>query len=190
MKMFTQRTNARLSVHSLVAILAAVGIVSACGTSCPKGTEGRGEDCVQIGSSEVAGASGSGRAVSAGVGGRGGAAGSLTQQFDPQTIWQCSKSAGGACTSCRTDVDCPTHVCLQGVCMDCRQTTECGADEQCLSNRCVPDRKPSSVWTTGGGGLTTTGGFKLQTTIGAPQPLGQATTTGFKLSVNTIGPTR
>jgi hypothetical protein len=93
------------------------------------------------------------------------------------------KNGAGDCTSCKQDADCPKHVCEQGYCMDCREASQCAAASSCISNRCVPERKPSSIWTTSGGGETSGPGFKLQISAGTPAPAATASTTGFKFSV-------
>jgi hypothetical protein len=103
--------------------------------------------------------------------------------IDPTTQWMCMKNAAGGCTSCKQDADCPNHVCEHGYCMDCRDASQCGAADSCIENRCVPERKPSSVWATSGGGQTSAVGFKLQVSVGVPAPVASASAYGFKLSV-------
>jgi hypothetical protein len=107
----------------------------------------------------------------------------MPQMIDPTTQWMCMKGATGDCTSCKQDADCPKHVCEQGYCMDCRDVSQCPAANSCISNRCVPERKPSSLWPTSGGGQTSATGLKLQVSLGTPAPAATASTTGFKLSV-------
>lgn len=102
---------------------------------------------------------------------------------DPMVTWMCTKNSAGACTSCQQDRDCTSQVCELGYCMDCRDAGQCDAAASCVSNRCVPDRKPSSIWTTAGGGLSTANGFKLQLGIGTPSPAATAAATGYQLSV-------
>jgi hypothetical protein len=103
--------------------------------------------------------------------------------IDPATEWMCMKSSAGQCTSCKQDNDCPKRVCEQGFCMDCRDTSQCAAAETCISQRCVPDRKPSSIWSTSGGGQTSSQGFKLQLSVGTPSPAASASASGYKLQV-------
>jgi hypothetical protein len=95
----------------------------------------------------------------------------------------CMKNNAGECTSCKQDNDCPKRVCEQGFCMDCRDSSQCSAAESCISNRCVPERKPSSIWTTSGGGQASAAGFKLQVSVGTPAPAGNAAASGYKLSL-------
>lgn len=103
--------------------------------------------------------------------------------IDPTIEWMCTKNTKGECTSCKQDTDCQSHVCERGYCMDCRDVSQCGAADSCIANRCVPERKPTSVWATSGGGQTGAVGFKLQVSIGVPAPAATASAAGFKLSV-------
>ena len=103
---------------------------------------------------------------------------------DPAVAWMCTKNSAGNCTSCQQDDDCATQVCERGFCMDCRESTQCmSVAASCISNRCVPDRKPSGIWTTSGGGLSTADGLKLQLSIGTPSPAAAASNSGYRLSV-------
>ena len=70
-----------------------------------------------------------------------------TTSVDSTTQWMCTKNTAGECTSCNQDADCPSYVCERGYCMDCRDLSQCGAANSCIANRCVPERKPASVWT-------------------------------------------
>ena len=106
-----------------------------------------------------------------------------TTPTDPTVEWMCMKNGAGDCTACKQDADCPTDVCEHGYCMDCRDASQCDAANSCISNRCVPERKPSNLWTTSGGGQISTIGFKLQMSVGAPAPAADAAAPGFKLSV-------
>lgn len=108
---------------------------------------------------------------------------STTPAVDPTVDWMCMKNGAGECTSCNQDADCPSHVCERGYCMDCRDVSHCGAADSCISNRCVPERKPASVWGTAGGGQTVALGFKLQVSVGVPAPAATTNAPGFKLSV-------
>ena len=108
---------------------------------------------------------------------------STTPAIDPTVEWMCMKSGAGECTSCKQDADCPKHVCEHGYCMDCRDASQCGAADSCISNRCVPEREPSTLWATSGGGQTGAVGFKLQVSVGVPAPAATADAPGFKLSV-------
>jgi hypothetical protein len=102
--------------------------------------------------------------------------------IDPAIHWMCTKNAAGECTSCKQDTDCGTHVCERGYCTDCRDTLQCGAANSCISNRCVPTRKPSSVWLVSGGGQTSAAGLKLQLSVGMPTPVTEAAGGGFKMN--------
>jgi hypothetical protein len=95
----------------------------------------------------------------------------------------CMKNHAGECTSCKLDSDCPKRVCELGFCMDCRDASQCSAAESCISNRCVPERKPSSIWATSGGGQASATGFKLEISVGTPAPAGYAAASGYKVSV-------
>ena len=106
-----------------------------------------------------------------------------TPAVDPAIEWMCMKNSAGACTSCKQDTDCPKHVCEHGYCMDCRDASQCGTADSCISNRCVPERKPSALWDTSGGGQTNAIGFKLQVSVGVPAPAANASALGFKLTV-------
>jgi hypothetical protein len=102
---------------------------------------------------------------------------------DPNIQWMCAKNAAGECTSCRQDADCPSHVCQQNYCMDCRDASQCGVAASCISNRCVPERKLSSLLQVSGGGQTNASGLKLQLSVGMPTPATSAAADGFKLSI-------
>jgi hypothetical protein len=106
-----------------------------------------------------------------------------TTPTDPTVEWMCMKNGAGDCTACKQDADCPKDVCEHGYCMDCRNPSQCDAANSCISNRCVPERKPSNLWTTSGGGQISTIGFKLQMSVGAPAPAADAVAPGFRLSV-------
>ena len=106
-----------------------------------------------------------------------------TTPADPTVEWMCMKNGAGDCTACKQDADCPKDVCEHGYCMDCRDSSQCDAANSCISNRCVPERKPSNLWTTSAGGQISTGGFKLQMSVGAPAPAADAVAPGFRLSV-------
>jgi hypothetical protein len=177
--------------------------LAACSGKCPAGTVAQGKFCrkesaltadAAVDEAGGPGSSGSGGvnpiaagtgaiAAAAGRAGTSGSGGSMSPPIDPATQWMCMKNNFGECTSCKQDTDCSKRVCEQGFCMDCRDTSQCNADESCISNRCVPERKPSSIWTTSGGGQTTTAGFKLQLSIGTPSPAGNAAASGYKVSL-------
>ena len=107
----------------------------------------------------------------------------MSNPIDPTIEWMCTKNSAGECTSCKQDTDCPSQVCEQGYCMDCRDSMQCAAAESCISHRCVPERKPSSIWQVSGGGQTNAAGLKLQLSVGMPTPATSAATGGFKISV-------
>jgi hypothetical protein len=74
-------------------------------------------------------------------------------------------------------------VCEAGKCVQCRAAAECRVDELCVANRCVPDRKPSRIWLSAGGGVVSGTGFKLRVGFGTPEPMGRMSTSGYKLSI-------
>jgi hypothetical protein len=198
----------RTGAHSARAITLAVltvALLSACKTGCPPGLVKEGGWCRRAGDAAVDGGadaerSGSGvaRAGAGGIGTMMGAASAAganaamgtanagntkSPPIDPTIEWMCMKNAAGECTSCKQDSDCPKHVCEQSFCMDCRDASQCGAADSCIANRCVPERTPSSLWTTAGGGQTSATGFKVQLSVGSPSPATNASAAGFKLNV-------
>jgi hypothetical protein len=177
-------------------------LVTACSANCPPGTVEQGKFCRKADAltadagadtdaasqPESSGSGGMNHATAGGGGttgrvGASGAGGSKAPPIDPTIEWMCMKNAAGECTSCKQDGDCPKHICEQGFCMDCRDASQCGAADSCISNRCVPERKPSSIWTTAAGGQTSAAGFKVQLSVGTPSPATSASAAGYKVSV-------
>lgn len=195
----TRRPTALRWARGAIAGALAMALLPACSSTCPPGTTKQGGWChrdtdaaidgagANAGDTARSGTSAMSNGVQAAGGspssGTGGAGQSKPPPIDPTVEWMCMKNAGGECTSCKQDADCPKHVCEQGYCMDCRQSSQCPAANSCISNRCVPERKPSNIWTTSGGGLTTAPGFKLQVSMGTPAPAANTSATGFKVSV-------
>ncbi len=94
-------------------------------------------------------------------------------------------SGGQIGSQCTEDSDCLSQVCETNLCVECRAAQDCDRAHLCIENRCVPDRKPSTVWMSAGGGLSTAAGYKLRVSVGAPEPMGFASGTGYRV---TIGP--
>jgi hypothetical protein len=172
------------------ACLVVICALPACDAGCPEGYTLQGKTCRSLANSlhdaaaadDDSGLRGTSSGAATATAGASGSA-SKPPPIDPGTEWMCMKSSEGQCTSCKQDNDCPKRVCEHGFCMDCRDTSQCGAEETCISQRCIPDRKPSSIWTTSGGGQASSQGFKLQLSIGTPSPAASASTGGFKLQV-------
>jgi hypothetical protein len=172
-------------------------LFSGCKAECPRGLVLQGGHCHEQDASVDGGddpAAGAGEESANATGtkalmqstsaaGAGGPSKLTAPAVDPTIEWMCMKSATGECTSCKQDNDCPKHVCEQGFCMDCREASQCAAAESCISNRCVPERKPSSIWQVSGGGETRGPDIKALVTIGTPSPAGYATTSGYKLNI-------
>ena len=68
---------------------------------------------------------------------------------------------------------------------ECTEPSDCEDDETCVSEMCVPIRIPSGVLQTAGGGDVASTNYTLRVTIGAPQPMGRASSTNF---IVTVGP--
>jgi hypothetical protein len=188
--------------HNVVAFVVWLAGTAACGEpDCPSYLRTEGDECVVPGpvdagttprggdqqSPQLMPDAGDGGRTAAEMGGvrRAPAAGAQNSApaIDPTVEWMCAKGSAGACTSCTQDRDCASLVCEHGYCMECRDTTQCDAAASCISNRCVPKRTPSSIWTTGGGGLSTASGFRMQLSIGTPSPTAPASAAGYQLSV-------
>jgi hypothetical protein len=132
-----------------------------------------------------------------GTGGSGGTGGVIVDPF------MCTPGDDGGCTDCEENTDCTTGLCLDGLCVQCeadsdcapgvcesnlcvacRVDADCGEDNVCLpSHECVPDRKPSGVWLSGGGGPTSSATRKARISIGTPQPMGRGTSTTLKFTI-------
>jgi hypothetical protein len=193
-------SNHRARVRAIAAIVVlAASALTGCKRDCPTGFIKQGSLCqrergdVDAGSEPVAGSAGgtnsrniAGTGMTSHAASAADAGASSKPQapaIDPTVQWMCMKNVTGECTSCKKDADCLKHVCEQGYCMDCRESSQCSAASSCISNRCVPDRMPSTIWTTSGGGLTTAPGLKLQVSMGTPAPAASTSATGFKVSV-------
>ena len=188
---------ARLCTHAALSALATFIFVACDDPGCPEGYVLKGDYCrnlanllavdagVDAASQPSTSGSGGTTPIAAGASastGVGGAGGSKPAPIDPTIEWMCMKNNLAECTSCKQDADCPKRVCEQGFCMDCRDASQCGAANSCVSNRCVPERKPSSVWQVSGGGQTSATGLKLQLSIGMPTPTTNAAIGGFKMN--------
>ena len=70
---------------------------------------------------------------------------------------------------------------------ECTTAPDCGdvLALDCINNACVPRRVASGVWMSGGGGLVQTPTAKLRVSIGAPVPMGKASSATFRV---TVGP--
>jgi hypothetical protein len=149
----------------------------ACDPGCPRGYVEQGKYCHA--ESSLTADAGVDAAAQPGLAG----SGSKTPLIDPRIQWMCMKNDTGTCTTCKQDSDCPKRVCEQGFCMDCRDASQCGAADSCISNRCIPERTPSRIWTAAGGGQSSATGFKVQVSVGTPSPATNASAAGFKLNV-------
>jgi hypothetical protein len=69
--------------------------------------------------------------------------------------------------------------------MPCKKDSDCMSDKtfQCVNAQCVLRRLPSSVWLSGGGGITRSAQFVLRVSAGAPQPLGVTKSGGYTVTV-------
>jgi hypothetical protein len=191
-----QKRGFGLSLRAITLVLLAASLSAACKSQCRPGLVLRDGLCrsqqaavADAGSEQAdsgetgwntAGVGAQMQAASAAGTGAGSKANSPS--IDPTIGWMCMKNSAGDCTSCKQDADCPRQVCEQGYCMECRDSSQCDAANSCISNRCVPERKPSSVWQVAGGGQTSAAGLKLQLSIGMPTPVTEAVVGGFKMN--------
>ena len=68
----------------------------------------------------------------------------------------------------------------------CDATHPCTAPLECVSNKCVaPEREPSGVYQTSGGGITNSASYTLRVGVGMPQPMGVMSSDNYKI---TVGP--
>ena len=122
------------------------------------GTSTIGGSGATAGSATNAGRGGggsSGRAGNSGIAGASGASGGGGQDAGVDAGMPCVKDAD---------------------CLDARAY-------QCTNMQCVLRRLPSSVWSSGGGGITQSGNFVLRVSVGAPQPLGTTKSNAFTVTV-------
>jgi hypothetical protein len=99
-------------------------------------------------------------------------------------------SAPGA--DCKNEDECGNPAvfdCIDGTCTQsasCSPDNPCGGAYECSSGTCVPfvppDRLPSSVVSTSGGGTTRSSNYVLRLSIGTPQPMGNAKSSAYSLS--------
>ncbi len=167
----------------LTAVCAVCAFASACSLNFDR-FQRQSADASTAGSAGTgsAGHAGGG-AGHAGSGGQGGAVApdASVDAHVPQAGASGSAADGGG--PCTADKGCAPQVCELGQCVQCRDQTQCRADELCVSQRCVPDRKPSRIWMSAGGGVLTGTGYKLRVGLGTPEPMGRLSATGYKLSI-------
>jgi len=72
-----------------------------------------------------------------------------------------------------------------GIEPECTEASDCEDNETCVNEMCVPIRIPSGVLQTAGGGDITSTNYTLRVSIGAPQPMGRASSSNF---IVTVGP--
>ena len=69
----------------------------------------------------------------------------------------------------------------------CTTAADCGSPNAyvCTAGKCAPRRAPSSVWQSGGGGVTKSSNFELRLSVGAPVPFGPMRSEHYEI---TVGP--
>ena len=185
-----RRSRPPFALSSYTACVVALGMWTACDSGCPENYVLQGEDCRYLknlqkdsGADDDSGPSATRSNPTTGTGTTGSPS-SKQPAIDSATQWMCMKNPSGECSSCRLDSDCLTRVCEQGFCMDCRDSSQCSADESCISLRCVPSRRPTNIWSSSGGGLMSSPGFRLQVSMGTTSSTSSVTAAGFKLQIS------
>lgn len=69
----------------------------------------------------------------------------------------------------------------------CSTAADCGSVSAyvCTGGKCAPRRAPSSVWQSGGGGVTKSSNFVIRLSVGAPVPFGPMQSEHYEI---TVGP--